>query len=395
MTRLMRGSGKLTPGNDNHDADGDASLEHKDGRRNLSGTAWLGLAALGASYLFVRGKARQAEREFSPSGKFVVADGVRLRYVEQGQGPVLVLLHGNGTMAEDFGLSGLTGQLARNFHVIAFDRPGFGYSERPRRRIWTPMAQGKLLHKALHMLGIEQAIVLGHSWGTLVALAMALEFPAFVRGLVLLSGYYYPSVRLDVALASGPAIPVLGDLMRYTVSPLLGRILWPFAIRRAFSPGRVTASFRRLPVWMALRPSQLRATAAEAVMMIPSAFALGKRYEELKMPVVIMAGEGDRVASAEHNSVRLHEALAQSELMLLPAAGHMVPHQAREKIVAALKRLAGIEEMPASEPPSGQAGDVTADAANAGGSAPVPKPRSRSKQRPSRSDRPDGGTAPR
>ena len=81
----------------------------------------------------------------------------------------------------------------------------------------------RLFQKALGQLGIERAIVYGHSWGTLVALALAFEFPAFVRGLVLASGFYYPTVRADAFLFSPPALPVIGDAMRWTISPLIAR----------------------------------------------------------------------------------------------------------------------------------------------------------------------------
>src|SRR5205814_2139892 len=101
-----------------------------------------------------------------------------------------------------------------------------------------------LLYKALRQLDVDQPIVLGHSWGTLVALAMALEHASYVRGLVLLSGYYYPSLRLDVPLASSPAIPVVGDLMRYTVSPVLAR--------RALATWCIT--LRRKRCWLPLKP---------------------------------------------------------------------------------------------------------------------------------------------
>src|SRR4051794_41583638 len=100
--------------------------------------------------------------------------------------------------------------------------------------MWTPRAHATLFEHALAQLGVEQAIVLGHSWGTLVAVALALQAPDLVRGLVLLSGYYFPTARLDVPLLSQPAIPVIGDVMRYTVSPLLGRLLLPRILRRVF-----------------------------------------------------------------------------------------------------------------------------------------------------------------
>jgi pimeloyl-ACP methyl ester carboxylesterase len=169
---------------------------------------------------------------------------------------------------------------------------------------------------------------------------MALEVPDFVRGLVLLSGYYYPSLRADVPLLSGPAIPVVGDLMRYTVSPLVTRMLWRPLTKRVFSPQQVDARFRELPVWMLLRPSQLRASAAETAMMVPSALALAKHYTELKVPVVIMAGTQDKIVDFGHNSERLDERLPDSELHLHPGVGHMTHYTQTDKVVEAIDGIA-------------------------------------------------------
>jgi hypothetical protein len=57
--------------------------------------------------------------------------------------------------------------------------------------------------------------------------ALALEFPSLVQRLILDLGYYYPTVRADVFLLSPPAIPVIGDAMRYTISPLVARAMLP------------------------------------------------------------------------------------------------------------------------------------------------------------------------
>jgi pimeloyl-ACP methyl ester carboxylesterase len=298
--------------------------------------AGLGLAA---SFFYVRAKTKQAEAENPPQGRFVTVDGVRLHYLEKGEGPTLVLLHGNGVLANDFEHSGLLDRAAEHYRVIAFDRPGFGYSERPRSKVWTPQAQARLLRHALQELDVDSAIVLGHSWGTLVALSMALEAPDFVRGLVLLSGYYYPSLRADV-LTSTPAIPVVGDLMRYTVSPLVGRMMWRPIVKRAFAPQPVDARFRELPVWMMLRPKQLRASAAETAMMIPSAMALSKRYPELEVPAVIIAGTQDLIADFGHNSERLNERIPGSELQLQPGVGHMTHYAHPDQVLAAVDSIA-------------------------------------------------------
>ena len=132
-------------------------------------------AALAGSALFNRANSRRAEAETPPSGKFVEVDGARLHYSDQGEGPAVVLLHGNGVMLQDFEVSGVLGLAARHHRVIAFDRPGFGYSDRPRTTVWTPRAQAELIGKALKEIGVERAVVVGHSWGTLVALALALN----------------------------------------------------------------------------------------------------------------------------------------------------------------------------------------------------------------------------
>lgn len=296
--------------------------------------------ALAASYFYVRSKTKKAEADNPPRGRFVTVDGVRLHYLERGSGPVLVLLHGNGVLAEDFEYSGLIDKAAQHYRVIAFDRPGFGYSERPRNRVWTPQAQARLLHHALQEIGVDSAIVVGHSFGTLVALSMALEVPDFVRGLVLLSGYYYPSLRVDVPLLSGPAIPLVGDLMRYTISPLTARMLWRPLTKQMFAPLPVDPRFRRIDPWMALRPGQLRAAAADNALMIPAAMALSRRYPELKVPATIIAGTQDRVVDFGHNSERLDERIPDSELQLEPGVGHMTHYAHPDKVMAAIDAIA-------------------------------------------------------
>jgi pimeloyl-ACP methyl ester carboxylesterase len=298
-------------------------------------------AALAAAALIVRQRTREVEQDNPPAGKFVEVEGIRLHYVECGSGQPVVLLHGDGSMIQDFELSGVTGLAAQKYRVIAFDRPGYGYSDRPRTTIWTPYAQARLLHRALQQIGVEQPIVVGHSWGTLVAIALGLDFPDDVKSLVLLSGYYYPTPRLDVPLLSSSAVPVIGDLMRYTVSPLIGRLIWPMMKKRIFAPAEVPHKFdARFPVWMTLRPSQLRASAADNALLIPAAYSMRRRYHELTMPVVIMSGDSDRHADQRIHSEQLHRELPHSSYHVTRGAGHMVHHLAPQEVVSAIDEAA-------------------------------------------------------
>jgi pimeloyl-ACP methyl ester carboxylesterase len=296
-------------------------------------------AALGAAALYNLSRAKRAEDQHPPIGKFLTVDGVRLHYMECGQGDALVLIHGNGTMIEDFVVSGLVSRLAEHHRVIVIDRPGYGYSTRSRG-LWTPRAHATLFQNALAQLGIDKTIVLGHSWGTLVALALAAQAPTLVRGLVLVSGYYFPTARADVILFSPPAIPVIGDVMRYTMSPPVARLMLPGLLQAMFAPAPVPQRFaREFPKELMLRPSQLRASAEDAAMMTPSVMELQSHYAELRMPAVIVAGSDDQIVDVERHPVRLHHELPGSELTVVPGQGHMVHHLAPEQIIGAVRRV--------------------------------------------------------
>src|SRR4051794_40116836 len=289
-------------------------------KRPFGKLGWGGAAAvlaLAASAAVNYALAKRAERRNPPEGSFVTVDGVRLHYVERSPGkragehsgdhpgghsggPAIVLLHGVGAIIQEMAASGIIDALAADHRVIAFDRPGFGYSERPRGRIWTPAAQAALLRDALNRLGVTRPVIVGHSWGTLVAIEMALRDPDRTAGLVLLSGYYFPTFRLDVPLLFWPAVPVVGDVLRYAVSPWLGRMSKPLVYKRLFAPAPVTPSFAEgVPSEIMFRPWQIRSSAAEVALLIPGAQALAGRHRELRMPTAIVAGPGDRIVDFE------------------------------------------------------------------------------------------------
>ena len=302
----------------------------------VTGTA-VTAATLATLAAWVARRARRAEYRDPPKGAFISVDDLRLHYVERGEGPVVVLLHGNVVRLEDFMASGLVERLAAHHRVIAFDRPGFGYSERPRDRLWTANAQASVIARALVRLGVAQPIVLGHSWGTLVALALALQDPAAVRKLVLVSGYYFPTARLDVLLASPPAIPVIGDVLRYTVDAVLARMLLGQTVKAMFAPMPVPHDFMEtLGREMLLRPSQMRANAEDAAFMIPSVASLRKRYSELRIPAVILAGDADKAIDPDAHSRRLHGALRNSELRIVPGVGHMLHYAVPDVLMDAV-----------------------------------------------------------
>jgi pimeloyl-ACP methyl ester carboxylesterase len=242
-------------------------------------------------------------------------------------------------MIEDFESSGLLDAAAKNHRVIAFDRPGFGHSDRPRDTVWTPQAQADLIAAALRQIGVSKPIVLGHSWGTMVAVALALQDRTDVQALVLASGYYFPNIRADAIIFAPAALPVIGDVLNYTVSPLVSRLIWPLLLRKIFGPSSVPGKFAGFPEEMAVRPWQLRTAALESALMIPAAYMLRKRYRQLHVPVIIVAGDDDRVVESGQ-SRKLHRKLPGSILQVIPATGHMVHQTATAEVLSAVDTAA-------------------------------------------------------
>jgi pimeloyl-ACP methyl ester carboxylesterase len=269
-----------------------------------------------------------AERKNPPIGSFIDCEGVRLHYIQRGDplAPSVVLFHGNGSLIQDFIISGLADRLARRNRVVCFDRPGFGYSQRPRDRIWTATTQAALFVKALDELEVREAVVLGHSWGALVALAVGLQDNFSVRGLVVASGYYFPTPRWDFWMMSGPAVPVLGDMMRYTIAPAISWAILPVLLRKIFAPRSVPGHFKdSFPASLTLRPKQLRAAAEESAFLIPEAARLQSRYSNIRCPVHIFHGTEDRLIETEQ-ARRLHQVLGRADLHFVADAGHMVTY---------------------------------------------------------------------
>lgn len=277
--------------------------------------------------------ARRAERRSPPQGRFVRVDGVRLHYRDLGPtgasdgGPPIVVIHGNGSLTDDFVTSGVAEMLAVHRRVILFDRPGYGYSERPSGRDWSAEAQAAMLGAAARRIGVGRAIVVGHSWGVLAALAWGLARPGDVAALVLISGYYYPSPRLDAVSLGVARLPVLGRVITDAVAPVQARIVGALGNRMIFAPRSPTRRYRRtMPFGLMVRPGQVAASADDGAHMPANAGRLAARYAELGMPITVIWGDGDKLVDQRQQSVRLVEAMPRARAVKLADLGHMLHH---------------------------------------------------------------------
>lgn len=280
------------------------------------------------------------EQAFPPLGKFVEIEGVKLHYVDIGEGPAVVLIHGASSTLRDFTASILR-PLSLNYRVIAFDRPGYGYSERPEGRWPDPALQASLIHRALQELEVEQPLIVGHSWSGSVVLAYLLAYPADATGGVLLAGSSH-SWQGGVDWTSHIAgWPVVGRLFASTIVYPIGQIVIDEAIKTVFSPNPVTSGYKkRTGAFLALRPDTFRANAEDLRELSDFLSRQSRRYKEITEPVLLITGDSDNIVPAWNHAERLVEQLPLVELIVLKNTGHAPHHSHPDQIVDLIRGFA-------------------------------------------------------
>jgi len=298
------------------------------------------VAASALVLLLARATARHGAHSraaFPPSGVFVDAGGVRVHALDRGTGSPVVMLHGADGTHLDFSGEVLEA-VARTHRAIVIDRPGHGYSDRLPRGTATVEAQSDVLHATLRALGVERAIVVGHSWGGALALGHALRHPESTAGIVLLAGLAFDDPGVVGAYHRIPTLPVLGPALAATLLVPLGRVLMAPSLAKAFAPDRVPAGEVASTAAFSLRPAQFEVNAEDMRLVNGSLRALAPGYPSIAVPVVIVAGDADRIVDPERHAYPLHRAIAHSELIVLPATGHQIPHTRPGAVAAAIAR---------------------------------------------------------
>lgn len=296
-----------------------------------------GGAALVGTMLFQSSAKARAQSEHPPIGRFIDADGTTLHYVDIGEGRPIVFLHGVATTLEDWFISTVPDLLLPDHRLIVVDRPGYGYSARPSNATWTAERQARSVARMLHRLGAHDAVIVGHSFGVLPAVALALQHPEFARALVLIAGAYYPGASVGALAAALPSVPLLGPLARATVGPSMARSAIPKLSSAMFEPQPVTERFRRMyPAGLATRPSQIEASADDTAALDATTARMAPHYGQIDCPVTVVTGSGDGIVDPDRQSRRFAEAVGHARLIVVRAGGHMVHHSEPSRVAAAI-----------------------------------------------------------
>ncbi|WP_054706669.1 alpha/beta hydrolase [Bacillus sp. JCM 19041] len=283
---------------------------------------------------------RKKERTYRASGYTMFVDGIKIHYLRAGEGRTVVFLHGGLLCADDF-KDCVQIAARRGYTAIAFDRPGYGFSE-SGSKAWTPESQAALINEALKQLNIKKAILVAHSWSGTMALSYALQYSAETDGIVLVAAAMYkegyPAEHGDW-LSKIVTTPVIGQLLMQTLyRTVLGHSLAKNMVKATFAPEKAPPGYAEKTMALGFRPAHFLANRKDVLAFPSSAQKWSRSYRDVRMPVQILIGENDPFG-VNDQALRVKGTIPHAEIHQLPHAGHMIPQLHPMEVLNAIERL--------------------------------------------------------
>ncbi len=259
------------------------------------------------------------------SAKFAQIDGVRVRFTDTGDAavhndgaapqqeekPTVVLIHGFASALDVW--TGVVPALEKTHRVIALDLKGFGWTDRPEGD-YSPDAQARLVQTLMDQRGVKTATIVAHSWGSSVALALALHSPERVSKIALYDAWIYEE-----------QIPTFFHWSRQEgVGDALFALFYKERSDEKISLGFYDKKYVTQPfvdeVEAALdRPGT--AAAALAAVRGQRYSEVEKRYRTIDKPTLLLWGREDIVTPIKYGE-RLSRDLPNASMIIYPRCGH-------------------------------------------------------------------------
>lgn len=290
------------------------------------------LFAVLLTFLFTAWTARKVEAMLPPKGRFVDVAGARLHVREAGPeepglhpAPPIVMIHGLAGQSAHYSY-GVMGRLAERFRLAAPDRPGSGHSPREEGRPADLRSQAAAIASLIDRLGLGRPLVVGHSLGGAIALALALDHPDKVCGLALLAPLTHmqdepPAVFKGLTIES----PFMRKLVAWTLAVPASIKNSTSTLEQIFGPDAVPKDFAtRGGGLLSLRPSAFLGASADLQALPACLPQQQERYATLAVPVHILYGRDDRILDWRRNGQALVDKAPDAKLQLTEG-GHMLP----------------------------------------------------------------------
>jgi len=291
--------------------------------------------------LFTSWTAQRVDAALPPPGKFIDIDGSRIHYVESGSGQPILMIPGLGAQLRHLTYS-MVDMLAKDYRVIAIDRPGAGNSTRPSGSSASVGTQADVVAKFIERMGLERPLIVGHSMGGAIALAVALEHPELARGLVLIAPltqveHEPPEILKPLVIRSN----FVRHAVAWTVATPLAIINKDATLTDLFSPEEPVKDFATTGgALLGLRPQSFIA-ASEDIVSLEDDFeylaSLVARYPSISMPTSILYGRGDRILNYKKHGELTASQIPGATLELVDG-GHMLPLTMPERAVELIRQ---------------------------------------------------------
>ena len=285
------------------------------------------------------------------TGAYISVPTAHLHYLEAGadkksdNSPSIVLLHGSSGSSFDM-MATLGSQLAAEYHVLSFDRPGIANSRNriPNHDMSDPRRQAGAIYAAVDALGLKKPIVIGHSWGGAVATAYAMQYADDLTAALALAAPLYPWRGRGSWYERLVTTPVIGQIFAHTVLTKYGLSKLDQGVLANFVPEAPFDDYvRRTGLAIILRPRPFIANSVYSLALSGHLADMRRDYQNLDAPILLLSGDSDQTVSAQIHSERLHAENPDTGLVVWRGAGHMVQHTRADEIAAIVAQLANGE----------------------------------------------------
>ena len=270
-------------------------------------------------------------------GQYIEISGIKIRYHQLGKGQDILFIHGVPGSLEDW--ESIIGSLSSDYRVTVYDRPGHGYSSAEK-------TGQNLEHNAnivlglIHKLQLENVIVVGHSYGGSIIMALAVRNPDQIKAFIPIAGATYPIGNIE-PIYSLIGIPIIGRGFAAVASSFIGPAMIKDGLKEAFNPNEdlIPEGYidSRVAIW--LQTKVLVTTAREELNLNSDLEKIIPDYGKILKKFFIIHGEND-LWVPKGDSLKLHKIIRNSKLILLSETGHQVQYERPDILIRAINEVA-------------------------------------------------------